>query len=76
MVKPAASPASIPPAFVLNTGRCGSTMLSDVLNGHPRVLSLSEFFGAVGMGTFRFRRVTGSRMWGAYSRQSARSRAR
>ena len=62
MVKPAAAPASIPPAFVLNTGRCGSTLLSDVLNSHPRVLSLSEFFSAVGMGTFRFHRATGSRM--------------
>lgn len=75
-MKPVASPASIPPVIVLNTGRCGSTLLSDILNGHPRVLGLSEFFSAVGMGTFRFRRVTGSRMWGAYSRQSARSRAR
>ena len=74
MVKPAAPPASIPPVFVLNTGRCGSTMLSDILNGHPRVLSLSEFFSSVGMDAFRFRRVTGRRMWGAYSRQSARSR--
>ena len=35
---------SIPPVIILNSGRCGSTMLSDVLNRHPRILSLSEFF--------------------------------
>lgn len=29
--------------FVLGTGRCGSTMLSDLVNEHPKVLSLSEF---------------------------------
>jgi hypothetical protein len=30
--------------FVIGTGRCGSTMLSMILNDHPDVLSLSEFF--------------------------------
>ena len=74
MLKPAVSSASIPPVIVLNTGRCGSTMLSNILNLHPRVLSLSELFSSVGMGAFRFRRVSGRRMWDSYSRQSARSR--
>ena len=74
MLKPAASSAPIPPVIVLGSGRCGSTMVSDVLNRHPRVLSLSEFFSSVGMGAFRFRRVTGRRMWDSYGRQSARSR--
>lgn len=32
------------PVFILGTGRCGSTMLSDFLREHPRVLSVSEFF--------------------------------
>src|SRR5205814_5089302 len=31
-------------AFAAGTGRCGSTMLSLILNDHPEVLSLSEFF--------------------------------
>lgn len=31
--------------FVVGTGRCGSTMLSSILNKHPEVLSLSEFVG-------------------------------
>jgi len=30
--------------FIVGTGRCGSTMLSNMLREHPKVLSLSEFF--------------------------------
>ena len=33
------------PTFVVGTGRCGSTMLSNMLREHPHVLSLSEFYG-------------------------------
>ena len=32
------------PFFVVGTGRCGSTMLSELLRAHDDVLSLSEFF--------------------------------
>jgi putative sulfotransferase len=32
------------PTFVVGTGRCGSTMLSNMLREHPYVLSLSEIF--------------------------------
>jgi len=35
------------PVFVVGTGRCGSTMISDMLRKHPTVLSLSELFAAV-----------------------------
>lgn len=35
---------AIPPIFVIGTGRCGSTMVSNMLRQHPEVLSLSEFF--------------------------------
>jgi len=38
------------PTFVVGTGRCGSTMLSNMLREHPRVLSVSEFFGYVAEG--------------------------
>ena len=31
------------PTFIVGTGRCGSTMLSNMLREHPKVLSLSEF---------------------------------
>lgn len=30
--------------FVVGTGRCGSTLMSNLLKAHPEVLSLSEFF--------------------------------
>jgi len=32
------------PTFIVGTGRCGSTMLSNMLREHPDVLSISEFF--------------------------------
>ena len=65
----------IPPVLVLGTGRCGSTMVSDILNAHPRVLSLSEFFSYVGVHRlFRARRSTGGRMWELYGRQSGHNR--
>ncbi len=32
------------PTFVVGTGRCGSTMLSNMLRTHPAILSISEFF--------------------------------
>lgn len=35
------------PTFIVGTGRCGSTMLSDVIRRHPDILSLSEFFTLV-----------------------------
>jgi putative sulfotransferase len=35
------------PTFIVGTGRCGSTMLSNMLREHPKVLSLSEFFAVV-----------------------------
>ena len=38
---------SIAPVFVVGTGRCGSTMLSNMLRAHPDILSLSEFMVAI-----------------------------
>ncbi|MFI0487632.1 sulfotransferase [Actinomadura sp. 9N215] len=35
------------PTFVVSTGRCGSTLLSHLLNLHPEVLSASEFLNVV-----------------------------
>lgn len=64
----------IPPVFVLSTGRCGSTMISDMLNMHPRVLSLSEFFSFIGMGSFRRRAMTGARVWDLCARPQDRTR--
>lgn len=57
------------PTFVVGTGRCGSTMLSNMLRQHPRVLSLSEFYASVvDFGrrmdeTFRSERLDGAQFW-------------
>lgn len=34
--------------FVLGPGRCGSTMVSDIVNLHPEIFSLFEFFSTQG----------------------------
>lgn len=73
MTTPGGPSASIPPVLVLSTGRCGSTMISEVLNRHPRVLSVSEFFSAVGLAPFRQRRPSGKRMWRIYSNLGRRA---
>ena len=70
----AADGRPIAPVLVLSTGRCGSTMVSDILNRHPQVLSLSEFFSTVGMKPFLRRRVSGRYLWRLYSRHDARMR--
>lgn len=49
-------------------------MVSNILNRHPRVLSLSEFFSFIGTGSFRRPRQTSLRMWTLYSRQQKRTR--
>ena len=60
----------IAPVLVLSTGRCGSTMISDVLNLHPDVLSLSEVFSVLGpLALFR-KRLSGRAMWALCSRQN------
>lgn len=61
----------IPPVLILSTGRCGSTMISDLLNRHPRVLSLSEFFVTLGPEAYAWQRPDGERMWWTLTTQSA-----
>ncbi len=41
MMKPSA------PNFIVGTGRCGSTMLSELVRAHPTLVSVSEFFSTV-----------------------------
>lgn len=60
----------IAPVLILSTGRCGSTMVSEMLNRHPGVLSLSEFFIPLGPEGFAWQRPDGARMWKTFSRQS------
>lgn len=56
-------PPAIPPVLVLSTGRCGSTLVSELLNLHPAILSLSEFFMALGLGGLRGHSLDGAAMW-------------
>ncbi|NIZ07941.1 sulfotransferase [Pseudooceanicola sp. HF7] len=65
----------ISPVLVLSTGRCGSTLVSQMLNKHPEVLSLSEFFATLGPEIFAHRRLTGAQLWRIFSCQSAGLRA-
>ena len=60
----------IAPVLVLSTGRCGSTMISDVLNLHPEVLSLSEVFSFLGPRALFRNRLSGRAMWALCSRQN------
>lgn len=41
-----------PPVFVVSSGRCGSTLVSNMLRLHPDVLSLSEFLIMLSPGAF------------------------
>ena len=59
------SSRSAGPVFIVSTGRCGSTMLSDMVRLHPRLLSVSEFFAALAAGDVRDRRLSGE---GAFRR--------
>ena len=60
----------IAPVLVLSTGRCGSTMISDVLNLHPEILSLSEVFSTLGPRALFRNRISGEAMWALCSRQN------
>ena len=65
---------AVPLTFVVGTGRCGSTLLSRVLNEHPDVLSMSEFFGIVrlagasGRSGFPVGDMTGAELWDLLAR--------
>lgn len=49
-----------PPVFVVSTGRCGSTMVSNMIRAHPRMLSVSEFFSSLADGAFLGRTLDGN----------------
>jgi Sulfotransferase family len=55
--------------FIVSTGRCGSTLLSEILHKHPDVLSLSEFFISMRPGTEELpdEVINGRRMWDVLS---------
>jgi hypothetical protein len=47
--------------FIVSTGRCGSTLLSEILHRHPDILSMSEFFISMRPGTDEV--INGRRFW-------------
>ncbi|HEX4259125.1 MAG TPA: sulfotransferase [Streptosporangiaceae bacterium] len=48
--------------FVVGSGRCGSTLLGDMLGKHPDLLEFSEFFAALDRAeTFSHAEISGSR---------------
>ena len=53
------------PAFILGSGRCGSTLVSQILRLHPGILSLSEVFSTAGARAFPKRALTGPAFWRA-----------
>ena len=59
-----------PPVFIVGTGRCGSTMMSNVVRLHPRLLSLSEFFTSLAGHAFTLREPDGERFWMLLTRLS------
>ncbi len=70
--------ASRLPTFIVGTGRCGSTMLSNMLRGHPHVLSLSEFFSIVTdagrmSSAFSIEPIEGRRFWAILAAASPRN---
>lgn len=53
----------IPVFFVVSTGRCGSTVLSNMFRMHPDILSLSEFFTSIGRVGLSEKEMTGTEFW-------------
>lgn len=51
------------PTFVVSTGRCGSTLLSELLQLHPDVLSVSELFMANNIRAFVHEQLSGRAFW-------------
>lgn len=52
-----------PPVFVVGTGRCGSTLLSDMARIHPEWLSLSELLVGIAPDCFAHQRLSGAAFW-------------
>src|SRR5690348_7947728 len=51
------------PVFIVGTGRCGSTLLSNVLRLHPAILSLSELLTFLRPYTFAYEQLDGAAFW-------------
>lgn len=63
------------PVFIVSTGRCGSTMLSNMIRRHPDLLSISEFFSSLGTRAFRGGSMSGEAMFHRLNTLSPAGRA-
>ena len=63
------------PVFIVGTGRCGSTMLSNMVRLHPQLLSVSEFFTSLTSKAFRRSNATGQDVFRWLDTQSPGGRA-
>ncbi|GIJ47824.1 hypothetical protein Val02_47100 [Virgisporangium aliadipatigenens] len=54
-------------ALIISTGRCGSTLLSDLIHEHAETLSVQEFFMSASVLTKDDRIVSGDEYWGLLS---------
>tara|TARA_B100000686_G_scaffold352724_1_gene455741 strand:- start:124 stop:1200 length:1077 start_codon:yes stop_codon:yes gene_type:complete len=57
-------------AFVMGPARCGSTLVSDIINLHPDILSISEFFASHALDCLLQGSLTGSDYWQRLSKSS------
>jgi len=58
------------PVFIVGTGRCGSTLMSNLINIHPDILSLSEVFVSFATEGFVRRKLDGPSFWKMLSQAS------
>mgnify|MGYP001478425821 CR=1 FL=1 len=56
------------PVFVVSSGRCGSTLVSEILESHPDILSLSELLMAANIHAFSKKFLSGVEFWDRFSR--------
>jgi putative sulfotransferase len=57
-----------PLTIIVGTGRCGSTMLSEMVSAHQDALGLSEFFVCLSPDAFPREHMDGARFWEILSR--------
>lgn len=65
----------VAPAFVVCTGRSGSTLLSNMLRLNPGILSLSEFFAFLGPSAFQTGPMDAEQLWALLSQPNRQTRA-
>lgn len=63
------------PTFIVSTGRCGSTMLSNMVRMHPEILSVSEFLTSLASRALRGRSMTGEAVFQRLNTLSPAGRA-